>query len=262
MKPPLTYYGGKQMLSKLIVSLIFKHNLYCEPFFGGGAVFFAKEPSPVEIINDTNGELINFYKVIKTNFKKLEKEIRYTLHSREYHQAAKIVLGYPQLFDEIKRAWAIWVLANQSFGSRLDNVWGYDFKTNTSAKRLRNKRTSFTKDYADRLELAQIECKDALQVIESVDNKDCFFYCDPPYYNSFMGHYRGYTEKDFDNLLQLLSKIKGKFLLSSYQSELLEKYSKKHKWFSQKIEMPVTIPINRGVKPKMKIEVLTANYEI
>ena len=83
------------MLSKLIISLIPKHNLYCEPFFGGGAIFFAKEPSNLEVINDTNGELINFYKVIKTKFKKLENEIKCTLHSREYHQAAKIVLGYP-----------------------------------------------------------------------------------------------------------------------------------------------------------------------
>src|SRR6267378_621871 len=107
MKPPLTYYGGKQNLSKLIISLVPKHHLYCEPFFGGGAVFFAKEPSPVEIINDTNGELINFYRVIKTNFRKLEREIRSTLHSRQYHQAAKIMLGYPSLFNEIKRAWAI-----------------------------------------------------------------------------------------------------------------------------------------------------------
>ena len=77
-----------------------------------------------------------------------------------------------------------------------------------------------------------------------------------------MGHYKGYTEKDFENLLQLLSKIKGKFLLSSYPSEILEKYTKKYKWSTQKIEMPVTIHINRGLKPKVKTEVLTANYEI
>ena len=71
MKPPLTYYGGKQMLSKLIVSLIPPHNIYCEPFFGGGAVFFAKAPSKLEVINDTNGELINFYRIVKTKFRDL-----------------------------------------------------------------------------------------------------------------------------------------------------------------------------------------------
>jgi len=60
----------------------------------------------------------------------------------------------------------------------------------------------------------------------------------------------------------LLSKIKGKFLLSSYPSELLEKYTKKHNWVTKKIEMPVTIPLNRDIKPKMKTEVLTANYRV
>ena len=60
MKPPLTYYGGKQKLARQIVSMIPEHRLYCEPFFGGGAVFFAKPPASVEVINDTNGELINF----------------------------------------------------------------------------------------------------------------------------------------------------------------------------------------------------------
>jgi DNA adenine methylase len=260
MKPPLTYYGGKQNLSKLILSLIPKHNLYCEPFFGGGAVFFAKEPSPVEFINDTNGELINFYKVIKTKLPKLQKEIQCTLHSRQYHQSAKIILGYPHLFDEVKRAWAVWVLCNQSFGAKMDNVWGYDFKTNSSSKKLNNKRIAFIKSYAERLEQTQIECRDALQVIESTDGKDSFFYLDPPYYNSHQGHYKGYTEKDFETLLELLSKIKGKFLLSSYPSPLLEKYTKKHNWFTKKVELSVSIHLNRSAKPKMKTEVLTGNY--
>jgi len=63
LKTPITYYGGKQQLSQIILGLIPEHNLYCEPFCGGAAIFFAKEPVPVEIINDTNRELINFFKV-------------------------------------------------------------------------------------------------------------------------------------------------------------------------------------------------------
>lgn len=54
MRPPLTYYGGKPKLSQLIISLIPKHTLYCEPFTGGAAVFFTKEPSEIEVLNDTN----------------------------------------------------------------------------------------------------------------------------------------------------------------------------------------------------------------
>lgn len=62
LRPPLTYYGGKQTLAPLIISLIPNHRLYAEPFTGGGAVFFMKPPSRVEVLNDTNGELMNFYR--------------------------------------------------------------------------------------------------------------------------------------------------------------------------------------------------------
>ena len=144
-KPPLTYYGGKQTLSKLILTLIPPHNLYCEPFFGGGAVFFAKEPSNAEVITDINGELINFYKVIQTKLRKLERLIRITLHSREYHASAKVILDNPHLFDEVTRAWAIWASTNQSFGSMIGSTWRCDFKQNSSAKRLHYKRKDLMK---------------------------------------------------------------------------------------------------------------------
>lgn len=71
MKTPLSYYGGKQTLAKIILGLIPPHRLYCEPFLGGAAVFFAKEPAKVEVINDTNGELVNFYRVVKTSVRRL-----------------------------------------------------------------------------------------------------------------------------------------------------------------------------------------------
>jgi DNA adenine methylase len=259
MKPPLTYYGGKQKLAERIVAMIPKHRIYCEPFFGGGAVFFAKPPSDLEVINDNNGELINFYKVLKTNYKSLEKEIKCTLHSRDYHQAAKFVIGYPLLFNEIKRAWAIWTLSNQSFGAMLGGTWRCDLTRNTTPKRLTNKKDNFTEEYSKRLEQVQIENRDALKVIKLWDNKDAFFYCDPPYFNSNMGHYKGYTEQDFENLLKVLADLKGKFLLSSYPSDILEKYIKKYKWFSKRFE-GIQVSVSLG-KRKIKTEVLTGNYE-
>jgi DNA adenine methylase len=259
MKPPLTYFGGKQKLAKHILPLIPKHNLYCEPFFGGGAIYFAKPRSEIEVINDSNGDLINFYSVVKNDFKKLQKEIKVTLHSREYHHAAKIVLGYPQLFNNVKRAWAIWVLANEGYSSRLDSDWGYDRKRNTSARRLHYKREDFSIQYAERLEQTEIENTDAVKVIETRDSKNSFFYCDPPYFNASRGHFAIYTEQDFENLLRQLSGIKGKFLLSSYPSELLNKYIKKNKWHTKEIEMSLAITA-RYQNGKRKSEVLTSNY--
>ncbi|MFA6925234.1 MAG: DNA adenine methylase [Bacteroidales bacterium] len=258
MKPPLTYYGGKQKLSKKIISIIPEHKIYCEVFFGGGAIFFAKPKAEVEVINDNNGELINFYRVLKTNYRELSKEIKATLHSREEHQTAEVVMKYPRVFNEVRRAWAIWTLANQSFASMLGGTWRCDLQKNSTASRLNNKRNNFTEEYAKRLELTQIESRNALAVIRQWDSKNTFFYCDPPYFNADMGHYKGYTEQDFENLLKILSEIKGKFILSSYPSELIEKYTKKHKWHTTKIE-GISVSVALG-KRKTKTEVLTKNY--
>jgi DNA adenine methylase len=260
MKTPLTYYGGKQKLADLIISMIPEHHIYCEPFFGGGAVFFAKAPAPVEVINDINGELINFYKVLKEDYKNLSKEIKSTLHSRESHQIAEVVLHHPGLFPPVKRAWAIWTLANQSYASLLGGTWRCDLRENSTAKKLTNKRNHFTEAYSKRLEQTQIENRDAIKVIRLWDNKDAFFYCDPPYFNSNMGHYKGYSAQDFEYLLQQLSEIKGKFILSSYPSEILEKYTKKNKWHTTKIEgMKVSVSLG---KQKTKTELLTTNFPL
>lgn len=261
MKTPITYYGGKQKLMPHILPLIPKHVLYCEPFCGGAAIFFGKEPSDVEVINDTNSELINFYKVAQNKFVELNQMISVSLHSRRLHSDARIVYANPHLFDEVKRAWAVWVLSTQSFAGQLDGSFGYDKQKDTATKKIINKRDGFSEYIAIRLQHASIECADALYVIQSRDTENSFFYVDPPYYNSDCGHYDGYTLEDFEMLLKVLSKIKGKFLLSSYPSDVLASYSKAHSWSKQVFEQGVSVNNKSGYQKK-KWEVLTANYEI
>lgn len=261
MKTPLTYYGGKQTLAPLIISMIPAHVLYAEPFTGGAAVFFNKVASEVEVINDTNGELMNFYKVTRDKFKPLQKMIRETLHSRNAFRQAEVVYNNPDLFDEVKRAWAVWVICSQSFSAKMDGPFGFDKNASTTSKRIFNKRTNFTNDYSKRLEQVQIECADALYIIQSRDHENAFFYCDPPYIGSNCGHYKGYTAADYEALLENLSLIKGKFLLSSYPSAMLDSFTCKNHWYSVKKELYVTVNMKAG-KPKRKTEVLTANYSI
>ena len=88
MKTPVTYYGGKQQLAARILHLIPPHTVYAEPFIGGAAVFFAKPPSEVEIINDINSEIVNFYEVLQRDFPALQSEINISLHSRKIHSHA------------------------------------------------------------------------------------------------------------------------------------------------------------------------------
>ncbi len=260
-KTPITYYGGKQKLLSTILTKIPDHRLYCEAFLGGAAVFFGKEPSQVEVLNDTNKELINFYRVCKERFLELQSLVRVTLHSRKAHQDAKVINSNAHLFTDVQRAWAVWVLSSQSFSAIMDGSWGYDRQKRTTTTKISNKREQFTEDLATRLQDVQIECADAIYIIKSRDQADSFFYCDPPYYNSDCGHYDGYTLEDFEKLLKTLSEIQGKFLLSSYPSELLMKYAKKHKWHMWSLETGVSVNAKGGYR-KRKIEVLTANYEI
>lgn len=261
LKTPISYYGGKQKLATKIISLIPQHKLYCEPFIGGAAVFFAKEPSNMEVLNDVNKELINFYRIVQNDFVSLEREIRITLHSRDLHRKASVIYNHPDMFSEIKRAWAVWVLSTQSFCAQLDSSFGYDKSKNTTTKKIINNRDRFTEDMAIRLQNVNLECADALYVINSRDTEESFFYCDPPYFNSDCGHYDGYSEQDFENLLQRLSAIQGKFLLSSYPSPLLMRYAKDNNWNMWSFETGVSVN-SKGGYMKRKVEVLTANYPI
>ena len=261
LKTPISYYGGKQKLASEIISRIPKHTLYGEPFLGGAAIFFGKAPSEVEVINDTNRELINFYRVVQNEFVSLEKEIRISLHSRDLHRKAKVIYDNPDMFSEVKRAWAVWVLSSQGFSSKIDGPWGYDIAKTRTPKTINNKKESFTEDLAIRLQNVQLECTDAIRVITSRDTPDSFFYCDPPYYNSDCGHYDGYSIDDFERLLQVLSKIQGKFLLSSYPSDILKQYAARHGWSCVAFQQKVTVNAKSG-NLKGKTEVLTANYPI
>lgn len=259
MKTPISYYGGKQTLASRITKLIPPHNLYCEPFLGGAAVFFAKEPSPVEVINDHDNRVINFYRVCRDNFHLLQYLIQRTPHSRSVHTETKLVLQNPDKFGDTYRAWAFWCQTSMTFASGLMSSFAYARKKNSCEKKLKNKRLMFDESIPDRLDLVQIECCDALRVIRSRDSTDSFFYCDPPYFNAVMGHYDGYTAENFEDLLTTLSEIKGKFLLSSYPSDILAKFTKKHRWNTVEIvkALSVTHQVTRS-----KTEVLTANYPI
>ena len=256
MKTPITYYGGKQTLLKYLLPLIPQHKMYCEPFFGGGAVFFAKPKSEVEVINDINGEIVNFFKVIKTKFPELQSEIKATLHSRELYKKAMVVYAHPDLFTDVKRAWALWVLTNQGFAGMIGS-WGFG-KDDSKEAALANKRDAFTKEYEDRLTKVQVENNNAIKVIQRCDDKETFIYADPPYIGSDQGHYKGYSENDYRELLDALAKIKGKFLLSSYPSKILATYIKKYKWKVQKVTKSVAVTKHTD---KVKTEMIVMNYD-
>ena len=253
LKTPITYWGGKQQLINKILPLFPPHRQYDEPFFGGGALFFAKEPAEIEFINDVNGEIVNFYRTLKRNFEELKEEVDCTLHSEFQHRQAREIYSNPLSHSDVLRAWAVWMLSKQSIYSILTNQWSVSIDKN-KAKQIQWSKEQFTLLYARRLERTSIFCRDALNVIESTDTPTTFHYVDPPYFNADMGHYAGYTESDFIHLLDVLTVVEGKFLLSSYPSEVLDNYTTRNGWHTINIDM------TRSAGGGKKTEVLTLNY--
>ncbi len=257
-KTPITYYGGKQRMLRHLLPLLPEHDLYTEAFCGGAALYWAKAPARVEVINDLNGEVVNFYRVLKADYQALKELVNDTLHSRRSYYDALVMYERPWLFDELQRAWAFWMLTCEGFGSKPES-WGYD-RQGTVTKKLFNAIEGFGPHLAERLQRTQIECNDALRVIESRDREGAFHYVDPPYYNSDCGHYKGYGQADFEALLDLLARLKGKWLLSSYPSDVLAQAVALHGWHQKTIEQTVAVSQRAAVKKKW--EVLTGNFPL
>ena len=106
IKTPITYYGGKQKMLKHILPILPDHKVYCEPFFGGGAVFFAKRPVRNEVINDRNPFVMNFYRIAQERFLDLQAKISSTLHSRHVYEQAVHMYNFPDFYGELEKAWA------------------------------------------------------------------------------------------------------------------------------------------------------------
>lgn len=260
-KTPLVYYGGKQRISDWICKMIPKHRIYCEPFFGGGAVFFSKTPSFLEVINDKNECLVNFYLQIQNNFEQLAAEIFKTLHSESMYLRARQIYNGLIHVNDLEKAVATWMVFTQSRFACAKAGWKYDNGTDGSHYGIieLHNRKNFCPWLQKRLSKVQISCRDALQVIRNRDTADTFFYLDPPYPNSNQGHYAGYTFDDLENLLRLLQSIKGKFALSNYPSPLIDHYAQLMDWniYTMKMKKDSTMARKKGEE---KVEILLTNY--
>lgn len=260
---PITYYGGKSNMLKHILHLIPEHRLYVEPYCGGAAVFWGKEPSYREIINDINQEVINFYRIIKTKFDELKTEIECTLSSRAQYDQARVIYNSPEDYSDVLRAWAFWVQTNMSFSNIVCGSWAFAKTAQGGAdgSNIFWKKQRFEKWMDLRLKSTQLECDEAIDVIRRYDDVQTFFYIDPPYISSDQGPFQGYTIDDFITLLNMLANINGKFLLSTYPETVLSEFVEKNSWNRKDYIKSVSVNNVNGKKNE-KIECLIWNYNI
>jgi len=264
MRPPLTYYGGKQLMAKEIVTLLPDHKIYCEPFFGGGAVFFEKHPSYLEVINDTNDRLITFYQVLQENPEELFNAINNTPHSESLSKLAREIYNRRIEHDDLGMAWAVWQMTNGNFTGSPHGGWKWDNGASGShtARVLAKKRTELTDVYYRRIQNVQISCRDALRVISDRDSIDTVFYLDPPYPGANQKHYSGYSFQDFFALLDLLKTIKGKFILSNYWSQMLKYFIATNAWHFISKDVNIRIMnLNVNTYDNSRTEILLMNFK-
>ncbi len=261
MKTPITYYGAKRRMLRYILPNIPKHEVYVEPFGGSLCVLLAKEPVRNEVVNDSNAAIMNFFTVLTTSFEELKAKIEQTPYSRIVHKVALSMYEYPHFFSPVQRAWSFFVLSNQGFSGTLTS-WGPYLK-GKNALTWERKKDLITPQLRDRLKAVQMECTDAVKLVKSKNDPSAFIYADPPYFNSDCRAYQGsYTEEDFRTLLEALAEHKGRFLLSSYPSNVLDVFVHKYGWHQKAVVQRVTANGTKSRKYREKTELLTANYPL
>lgn len=210
MHRPFVTIGGKNRLAKTIIALFPPYRCYVEPFAGGAQVFFHKPPSEVEVLNDLDGELVNFFRICQSHPDELIRCLRYHLASRRWFDLLKNT--DVQGLTDIQRAVRFFYIRRIAFGGRvLKPTFGYSV---AGRPRFRPERIPAIITRAhQRLQNVQIECLPYQQILKRYDSKQTLFYLDPPYWN--LPYYQhNFAEEDFVELAALLACLKGKFILS------------------------------------------------
>lgn len=225
------WYGGKgNIVTKLLKLVPDGGKPYCEPFAGGASLFFAREPSPIEVLNDLDGELVNLFWCFQDpqKFLELRHRIMFTPYARkEFERAIEIIENHSS-DDLVLRAWAFFTMLNQTFSGirhpRTTGRWGRSFAISNGIPRPINnwlKRLSMLDAYHWRLMSAYIENRDAIESIQYWDNDDAVFYVDPPYIQDTRVVKFVYDKEiDLDyyhRLIEVLGNCTGAVVLSGYK---------------------------------------------
>lgn len=283
---PIKWHGGKSYLAQRIIELMpprvknsnkpapddpgWVH--YVEPFFGGGSVLFAQNPEGIsEVVNDLNGELTNFWRVLQTpsRFAQFCRMVEAVPCSEsEFNRSclqeeiAKSFGAYP-----FERAVAFFVRNRQS-----RQALGKDFATlaRTRTRRGMNELPSAWLSAIDGLpevharlqRVVVLDSQSAISVIRQQDDTRTLFYLDPPYMHGTRAVPKAYrhemTDAEHGALLETLSEVEGRFLLSGYPSDLYLTYQERCGWRRVDIEIDNKAS---GKKSKDKeIECVWMNY--
>ena len=211
VKSPISYLGGKSRLAKQIVKMLPEHQTYVEPFCGAAWVFFEKEPSKVEVINDMNLDLVTFWRVVQNHLEEFLRHFKHCVISREIFDILNRT--DPSTLTDIQRAVRFYYLQRTGFGGKTVGRVMPASKTRPPSLNL-NTLAEGILEVHWRMRRVTIERMEALQCIRRHDAPGTLFYLDPPYYGFEKDYAVVWPREKFAEMAELLTGIKGAFILS------------------------------------------------
>lgn len=207
---PLAYIGGKRRIAQTLIALFPEHVTYVEPFAGGAQVLFAKPASKVEVLNDLNGEVVNFFRICQHHHDELLRCLKYAVVSRDTYDSLQ--QQDPALLTDVQRAARFLYLQKNSFGGTVNNQH-YRYCVSKPPNFNPDRLPASIAAAAKRLARVQLESWPYEKILERYDRDQTFFYLDPPYVDAQLYKFN-FTHDDFRLMAERLARLRGKFLLS------------------------------------------------
>jgi len=282
MNSPLRWFGGKGHLTgKLLEHIPPKelYDIYLEPFAGGASMFFALPPTKLEILNDWDSLIVNFYRVLRDDGDKFIKLVNLLPYSREEYMDAKEILKlWPthEIIDK-KMRWAVefFIRSRQSMSGDLKGGWSHGRTTDA----VRNWLSAVARlpQCVERLRSIQIEHSPAVKCLQKYDTPYTFIYADPPYIHESRertntkrgkevksGYRIEMSRGEHKELLEVLHNLKGYVLLSGYHNATYDNFFEEHEgWEVTEIDTVCQASVVHGAgalkKDYKRTEVLWKN---
>ena len=266
-RTPLVYHGGKSMMIPILrplVESVKDATFYYEAYGGGLALLWSlRVPFPTEVISDRSDKVIDFWEVMKSDFDSFhDLAQRRGMHSEKHFlHAQTIAMGKAAAADKVENAWALWYCTVNagSFDGRQNFLLGYE---DNKAEKFRVRLDKFTRAMMNRLRHVTVMCEDAVHLIRRFGSRrNVLIFCDPPYVGANQGLYSGYTQEEFDNLMDALAACQCRWILTSYENDSLEHHRKKFGWKQARLHMHSSAANTHSEGPREKVECVTTNFE-
>jgi len=211
MQSPIPWMGSKRRLADQILRRFPDHHCYVELFAGSGALLFAREePANVEVLNDVDGEIVNFFRVLKHHLVEVCRELRFSVPSRRIFEWLKATP--PETLTDIQRAARFYYLQRTCFGGRsVNRSFGYS-TTNAPKLNLVRLEEDFSEIHG-RLHRVLVEELPWQSCLRRYDRPTTLFFADPPYFG-LTGYGQPWTLEHYAELATALGAIAGKALIT------------------------------------------------